>query len=287
MISIHDRLNFFWINIVKDIPSVSKHMAFRILNIFKPRICKIPSQEKTFSKNSENSENDDRIANVTILIPGQGAHPSCYYSLIKSLKSADVDKVHAISCVANRSNKDQVPSIDLHNQLETITSDYIKSGYKEVRFTLVGHSLGGMIAAKYIWSEFAEKLKDNNGSIVRMITLASRLHYLTTEPNKLLPFAKPMKEDIEAIYKKYQQNPEIVDIFTISGAKDKLVPQESVHFHHDPSKMIIIKNAGHNSLLFSQDAHQSIINILRTKLPDEEAAAQLPQEDENLVFSRV
>ncbi|HEY4831753.1 MAG TPA: hypothetical protein VIH61_04245 [Waddliaceae bacterium] len=195
------------------------------------------------------AEATKRTAKVFMLLHGASASPSYFLPLASKLQESGIGNVFTASY--NPSANDPVPIIDLSNRIKEITERYLKNGYENVEYTLVGHSLGAIIATKYIW----RGKEIENTCVSKMISIAGRLKYIT---NKFAWFCKDIKDEIEMTFKAIVEDPNKVSLYTIWGAEDKIVPQESAHFQNLQDREYTVNGTGHLGVVLSLETHNQI-----------------------------
>ena len=195
-----------------------------------------------------------RTAKVVMLLHGASASPSYFLPLASKLQESGIKNVFTVSF--NPSEKDPVLTLDLSNRIKEVTNKYLKSGYGDVEYTFVGHSLGAIVAAKYIWRE----KEIENARVSKMISIAGRLKYVA---NKFAWFCKDIKKEIKETFKAIDENPNKVPLYTIWGDKDEIVPKESAHFQTQQDRECTVNHAGHLGIIFSPETHNQIVAWLK------------------------
>ncbi len=194
-----------------------------------------------------------KVAKVIILIPGQGASPAYYLPLAKNLKNAGIQNVYTVK----RSNV--ISTEYLKKTIEDIHKMCLEQGYKKVDIALIGHSLGAMIGAKYIWSTLNNE-KPKNVKVSLMFSVAGRLKYIK---NKFWWFCEEQRSEIEETYRAFRRYPRKVDLVTINGKNDNIVPKESVHIERSSKNQHEIEGHGHFSSVYADETHKIIIDGLK------------------------
>lgn len=190
-------------------------------------------------------------AKVILLVHADMAHPSSFISLGKYLSKGGISNIFTVKL--KQSKLDPVPIDQIHDKIVSLTNEQLSLGFKKVDVVIVGHSLGGVAGLKYIYSGL------NNSADARvagMISIAGRLKYME---NDFSWFCADVRDEIEATYRKFEQDPEKVELFTIRGDRDKVVPAESVHMQKNASNRLTVAGWGHNGIIFSPDSHRQIL----------------------------
>lgn len=226
-----------------------------------------------------------KTAKVILLIHGQGNCPFCMLPLAKKINEFNPD--YNVFIVNHKATADNpVPVEQLADTILEITKKCLKKGIK-ADFTLIGHSLGGAIAAKYSLSTDSEgrpflQLQEDGMSIedllwikknVRISTVISVAGRIRYYPNKFWWFCEDIRLEIDKIYQEYQKIKDSckIDIYTIRGALDELIPSGSVHFQdcllsevdsNGIKKERTIPEYGHGGIVYSKAAHKWICEIL-------------------------
>ncbi len=194
----------------------------------------------------------NQTANVVLLLHGDGAHQSCFFPLAKKFSDAGIRNVYTVSI--KQSDDDPIPLTSLVTHIEEITKKYLDNGYSDVQYALVGHSLGALVSAKYIWR--GEHHVDKAG-VSMMISIAGRLKYVA---NRFFWFCDDVKSEIEETYRKICEDPDKATLYMIWGSKDAIVPKQSVHIQGENSREITVKGWGHGGVVFAPDAHNSVVS---------------------------
>lgn len=135
------------------------------------------------------------------------------------------------------------------DRVEQIEKKYLNAGYFQVEFALVGHSLGAITSAKYIWRHIS------HSKVTMMISLAGRLKYVK---NKFWWFCEDVKSDIEKTYKAISNDPNKVLLYTVRGDRDGIVPKESVHIEASKEKCTV-EGWGHGGIVFAPKAQKKVV----------------------------
>lgn len=232
--------------IFKEFGSVLRNVLYRAVFMIDPHKYDMnPIQVKVADK-------ADQTAKVVMLLHGAGAHQSCFVPLAKKFYQAGIRNVYTVSI--KQTDSDPIPTASLAARIEEITQKYLHNGYESVEYSLVGHSLGALVSAKYIWR--GEHHIDN-ARVSLMISIAGRLKYVA---NRFFWFCDDVKPEIEETYRTINEDPGKVALFTIWGDRDAIVPKQSVHIQGESSKEYTVNGWGHGGVVFAPDAHRKIVS---------------------------
>lgn len=231
--------------IFKEFGSCLRHVWYRTVFWIDPHKHDInPTTIKTADKT-------DQIAKVVLLLHGAGAHQSSFVPLAKEFSKAKIRNIYTVTL--NQSDKDPVPTKDLDKRIKEITQSYVKRGYKNVDFSLVGHSLGALVASKYIW-------RVGNPQVSMMVSIAGRLKYV---PNKFSWFCEDVKPEITKTFEAFSRSPDKVGLYTIWGDQDGIVPRKSVHIQGNSSREHTVKGWGHGGVVFAPGTHKKVVSLTK------------------------
>ncbi len=128
---------------------------------------------------------------------------------------------------------------DLLEKIEEVKKLYQKSGAKEVKLQLVGHSLGGIVAAEYAYGS-DPWVEDT--FVTKVITVASRLRNL--DPLTETPYysyAYYLFERLDVLWERIQENQRSFTLYTMAAENDFL----SKDIVLVGEKKVTIPNVGH------------------------------------------
>lgn len=200
----------------------------------------------------------NQTAKVVLFIHGAHGHPSASLPLAKKLQDEGIDNVYTVS--HSETDEAPVPTETLSAKIDEISLKYFKSGYENVEFFLVGFSLGAIIGSKFIWRELKQ---EDHRKISMMISIGGRLKYVE---NKFSPFYEELKPEIEKTYEKMANDSNKVELYTIWGDNDELIPEESAHILGNKNKQFTVAGWGHTGLLLAPDTHKQITRWIKKKL---------------------
>lgn len=233
--------------IFKEFSSCLASLMYRVI------FCISPHRYDLNPETIPTVETAKRTAKVVMLLHGASASPSYFLPLARKFQESGIKNVFTVNF--NPSEKDPVPTLDLSNRIKEVADKYLKNGYENVEYTLVGHSLGAIVAAKYIW----RGKEIENTHISRMVSIAGRLKYVA---NKFSWFCKDIKDEIKATFKAIDEDPNKVPLYTIWGQDDEIVPKESAHFQAQQDRECTVNHTGHLGIVFSPETHNQIVDWL-------------------------
>ncbi len=108
----------------------------------------------------------------------------------------------------------------------------------------IHHSLGGVSAVKLA-------CEDCQLPISKIVAVARRIHYFK---NPFDWYCENMKPELEENFPKWEKKLNQVEVVTIRGDRDGLVPVESAHFQNDPDKEYTVSRVGHLGIMYSDAA---------------------------------
>jgi len=154
---------------------------------------------------------------------------------------------------------DQEVEEKLVEKIREIRDLYREAGGHEVEIYLVGHSLGAIAAAEYAFSP--EKWVEGT-SVEKVISIAGRLKNLSDpEETPFYPYAYATLQDIAPLYEKIEKNRGLVELYTIAGENDWLVPEESV-LVGDKGRKAVISDKGHLLVVCAHETRNQVIEWL-------------------------
>lgn len=186
------------------------------------------------------------ITKVTILLHSVGSGPYAFLNLAKRYQEEGIENLYTVKL--NQTRESPVPIEPLIEKINVISKKAFSAGARKVEVSLVGYSLGAIVSAKYIWLQQA---LPKNVEVVAMISFAGRLFY---KENRFSWFSQDVKPTIEKIHQTYLLEPDKVNLYTIWGSKDGIVPEGSVHFQQEPEKEFTVVGFGHLGVIFSDEA---------------------------------
>lgn len=123
-------------------------------------------------------------------------------------------------------------------------------GQKEVNLSLVGHSFGAILSARYA---FDPEMWLEGIHIQKVISIAGRLKNL--EPPHLSPFygyCHTLLPKVDKLHKMIEEFLGETTLFTIAAEHDSLLPRESVLIGKEEHHCCTIPGRGHLGVLFDQ-----------------------------------
>ncbi len=191
--------------------------------------------------NPKSLDEKDVERTPTIFIHGQGHDASAWHGLDDEIKGP----IYAIDYQGMRDGL-QV----LEGAVRRIRGEYARNGIENVQVNLVGHSLGGIIAAEF--------LRLHPEMVKGVITVGSRLK----------PMGKVGYEGIRTHLNMLQgwleHSKGNIPLFNVAASHDWLVPQEAVLVGASKWQRVMPKTS-HLSVLYSKDTHRLIGQLLGTK----------------------
>lgn len=156
-------------------------------------------------------------------------------------------------------HRDEMALEDLIHKIEQVRALYLKAGAESVKLHLVGHSLGGIVAAAY---SFDETLRVPGTTVEKVIAIASPMRNMEP-PTKLpfYPYCYPELEMIDLLAGKIAKNRGMVRLYTLAAENDWLLPLECTL---DGDVHAVIPACGH--VLAAQ--HQAALQIVTNWLYD-------------------
>jgi len=187
----------------------------------------------------------NKRAKIVILLHGMKSGPYAFFPLASVLHQSGVRNVFTARLKQTTDNL--VPSQAIATKILEIAEKSFDQGAKEVEVALIGHSLGALAASKYIWRHGHEV---SNVTVNMMVSIAGRLRFIE---NRFHWFCKDLEMEIDLTFKEIQRDPDKVQLYTLSGSDDGIVPSESVHIHDDDSRQFVSEGVGHLGVIFSKE----------------------------------
>lgn len=235
--------------VFKELGSCFRHIWYRARYLFNPEAHHL--NPKTISPPSVPGE----TAKVTLFLHGVAAHGSCYIPLANTLKNARIGDLYTVDLV--QTADDPVPIKTLKEKIEKLYLSYLNKGYSNVEFALVGHSLGALASAKYIWRDWNSRRPPR---ISFFVSLGGRLKNFD---NAFSWFSEDVKPEVEKTYQAIKSAPFKTKIYAIWGDQDTLVSKESAHPFGNSDREHTIEGWGHGGIVFAPKAHQLILKWIQ------------------------
>jgi hypothetical protein len=242
-------LNFSRELIFKELGSCFRHIWYRIRYLFNseahhlnPKIISAPIEE-------------GQIAKVTLFLHGVAAHGSCFIPLANTLKNANIGDLYTVRL--KQTPEDPVPVQPLNDKILELYHKYLQQGYRDVHFALVGHSLGALVSAKYIWRKWNTRKPPQ---IAFLVSLGGRLK---NYDNSFSWFCEDVKPEVEQTYQAILKAPYKTKIYSIWGDQDALVSKESAHLFGNHNREHTIEGWGHGGIVFAPKTHELIMKKIQ------------------------
>lgn len=192
--------------IYKEFGSCLRHLCYRGVFWMDPGIHGLnPTVIRT-------SHQLNQVAKVMLLLHGAHNAPSSFIPLAEKLSQAKIKNVFTVP--TEQFEEDPVSIISLEARIQEITQLYLQKGYKEVDFALVGHSLGALVASKYIWRGVHVI---DHAKISMMIAIAGRLKYAS---NPFSWFCKDVKPEIKETYRAMSEDlGKVKTVYDLGGSR--------------------------------------------------------------------
>lgn len=149
---------------------------------------------------------------------------------------------------------------DLIQKINEIKNIYQIAGASKVELYLVGHSLGGTLAATYA---FDPSLSQEDVLIKKVVTVASRLKNI--EPPIQTPYypsSYQFLHEIDQLWNNIELNRGMTELYTIAAENDWLITQESALVGDNEDSNIVIPHAGHALINRFKETTQAIFFCL-------------------------
>lgn len=222
---------------------------------------------KTLPKNPKTAE---VAAEVVLILPGDGSYSAILLPLAKRIKKFNPN-VFFVNHKVTSSNP--VPVESLAATMQRIADKCLKDGVK-VKFNIIGHSLGGVIAFKYVWGKndqgkpFFQPTDDmsvSSMSVSRVFSIAGRIQY---KENKFGWFCEDIKPHVEKTYEDYKKSKGSceTELYTIRGTLDGLMPEDSTHIQQDDSKELTVEGYGHGGIVNAKEVPKWICGKMTNDL---------------------
>ncbi len=166
--------------------------------------------------------NPEKILNpklpAVLLIHASESNQGSWLPLLASLK--DRHDFYVFS----HNHRDDTALEELIQKIEKIRALYLKAGADSVNLYLVGHSLGGIMAAAY---GFDAALTVPGTTVEKVIAIASPMRNMEPPTNlPLYPYCYPELEMLDRLSEKIEKNRGKVKLYTLAADNDWLLPKE-------------------------------------------------------------
>lgn len=191
-----------------------------------------------------NTLSQEQLRNkAVVLLHGSGGNQAQWLPLAQKLQQRNISPVFTL----NFSEETRVQELDV--KIREIQKLY---GNNPLRIVLVGHSLGAITSANWLFN-YPEKVE--NVDVDKIISVAGRLK--VTESNFRF-FFEDLIPSINATFEKLDP----AKIYAIAGDHDILVPQAAI-FVNQPNQRLLLENEGHLSVQQAEATMNQIIEWLR------------------------
>ena len=187
-------------------------------------------------------------AKIILLVHGQGAAPATFLPLAQKLQAVGL----AVYTVKYESTEDNpLPTAVLIERIKELAKEH---PFEEVE--LIGHSLGGSMAARLAFMENQGGLNDLGIKISKVISIAGRLLFI---PDAWSWYCPKLEGELKILMQDYARNNEQAELFTISGVKDALIPTRSVHIGLQKNQQYMAPNRRHFETVFATEVHTQVL----------------------------
>lgn len=231
--------------IFKELGSCLRHIWYRMRYLFNSEAHHLNP------KKISPPTGQGQTAKVTLFLHGVAAHDSCFIPLANTLKNANIGDLYTVNLV--QTSEDPVPIHPLNEKIHQLYQKYLDQGYTDVHFGLVGHSLGALVSAKYIWRKWNSRKPPH---VAFLVSLGGRLK---NSENAFSWFCEDVKPEVEKTYQAMLKAPYKAKLYSIWGDQDALVSEESAHLFGNLDREHTVNGWGHGGIVFAPKAHQLIL----------------------------
>lgn len=195
-----------------------------------------------------NPEKVDPTLPATVLIHAADSNQGEWMPLLAAMNK---ENVFTFNFTENREMEDLV------RKIHKIRALYLMAGADHVTLHLIGHSLGGIVAAEY---GFDETLAVPGTTVEKVITIASRLKNMEPPTSlPLYPYCYPILKRIDLLTDKIEKNRGMLKLYTIAAENDWLLPHECTLLGDEQA---VIPSCGHVLVTHDAKTHEKVIEWL-------------------------
>jgi len=205
--------------------------------------------------NPEQLSDSDCNRPAIILLHGSQHNQSGWMPLLKKFQERKIGPVYTLNYTQDKRQE------QLRATLETVKGQYRKHG-KNPNVILIGHSLGGIVAAEYFFGE--NHVSDV--TVQKVITIGSRLKITENAPfpamfSDIVPI-------VNQVYENILKSVEKEKLFTISAKRDWLVPMAASQVYQNgasvlpESQRFVVDDCSHLSVLYSPETEEKILQLV-------------------------
>lgn len=155
---------------------------------------------------------------AVILIHASESNQGSWLPLLSSLKGRNDFYIFT------HNHRDDTALEELVQTIEKVKALYVKAGARSVKLYLIGHSLGGIVAADY---SFDDSLAVPGTTVEKVIAIASPMKTMVPRTGfPLYPYGYSELEMIDLLAKKIEKNRGKVKLYTLAAEKDWMLPKE-------------------------------------------------------------
>lgn len=179
----------------------------------------------------------------TILLHGDFHNATAFYTLSERLREHNVGPLYVIEYSDLEDGL-----IKTQSMIDTIRAQYGRWEVEDVRVNLVGHSMGGIVAAEF--------MRRSPQQVNKVITVGSRL-----KPVGSLTLAyKKSRHALAGLHGWLSANHHL-PLYNIAAGRDWLVPKEAV-LAGCPTRHTVVHGTSHLSVLYAKETTDRIAKIL-------------------------
>jgi pimeloyl-ACP methyl ester carboxylesterase len=180
----------------------------------------------------------------TIFLHGDFHNATAFYSLSEHLRDQGVGPLYTIEYSGLDDGLDQLDAL-----IAQIRTHYARWGVHDITVNLVGHSMGGIVAAEF--------LRRSPDKVQRVITVGSRL-----KPTGALTFAyRSSRAAIAHLHAWLDQHRSRLPLYNIAAGRDWLVPRDAA-LAGCPTRHTLVRGVSHLSLLYAKETATRLTHLL-------------------------